>query len=55
MAEFFHMGGYAFYVWTSYAVAAIILIANMVSPMLRKKTILKTLNRKLRREQSSTS
>jgi len=52
MNEFFHMGGYAFYVWTSYAIAAIILIANMIAPVLHKKTLLQTLKRKLRREQS---
>lgn len=27
MAEFFHMGGYAAYVWTSYGLAAAVILA----------------------------
>lgn len=26
MAEFFHMGGYAFYVWLSYGLAALVVV-----------------------------
>ncbi len=52
MSEFFHMGGYAFFVWTSYGLAAIVLIANIILPMKRKKEILETLKRRLRRERS---
>ena len=52
MNEFFHMGGYAFFVWTSYGLASIILIANIVIPMQRKKEIMNTLKRRLRREQN---
>ena len=51
MNEFFHMGGYAFFVWTSYGLAAIILIANIIIPMQRKKEIMNNLKRRLRREQ----
>ena len=29
MSEFFHMGGYAFYVWTSYGLTLIVLLANV--------------------------
>jgi len=35
-SEFFAMGGYATYVWTSYGLMAVILILNVVLP-LRKK------------------
>ena len=52
MNEFFNMGGYAFFVWTSYGLAAILLIANIIQPMQRKKEILNNLKRRLRREQS---
>jgi len=31
--EFFHMGGYAFYVWTSYGIALLILLVNVVAPL----------------------
>ena len=30
LSEFLHMGGYAFYVWTSYAIATVVLVANLV-------------------------
>ncbi len=39
MAEFLHMGGYAFYVWTSYALGALVLAANIVAPALRRRRI----------------
>jgi heme exporter protein D len=52
MTEFFHMGGYAFFVWTSYGLATVILLANVILPMQRKKEIMNNLKRRLRREQS---
>ncbi len=39
MAEFFHMGGYAFFVWGSYAVGFIVLLANFVWPLLKKRKL----------------
>ena len=30
MSEFFAMGGYGFFVWTSYAITAIVLVANVI-------------------------
>lgn len=49
MSEFFHMGGYAFYVWMSYGLALIILVANLIIPFNQERTLLNTLARKLRR------
>jgi heme exporter protein D len=48
--EFLHMGGYAFYVWTSYGLAAAILIANLLVPMLNARRQRRELIGKLRRE-----
>ncbi len=48
MYEFFQMGGYAFYVWTSYGLALIILLANLIIPLNRKRTLLRNLARKLK-------
>lgn len=31
--EFFAMGGYGLYVWGSYALAAVILVLNVVAPL----------------------
>jgi heme exporter protein D len=39
--EFFAMGGYAFYVWTSYGLTLIVLLANIVIPILQRKQFLR--------------
>jgi len=39
MAEFFHMGGYAGYVWSSYAIAIIVLLINFVGPLREHKKL----------------
>jgi len=49
-SEFFHMGGYAFFVWTSYALALVIVIANIVSPMVQRKKIIARIKRAIKRE-----
>ena len=35
--EFFAMGGYAFYVWTSYGLTLFVLLANIIIPVLQRK------------------
>jgi len=49
MKEFFHMGGYGFYVWTSYGLALLVLLANLLSPILLKKKLLRELARREQR------
>ena len=49
MNEFFHMGGYGFYVWTSYGLALLVLLANVLSPILLKKKLLSQLARREQR------
>jgi heme exporter protein D len=49
MTEFFAMGGYAIYVWPSYALAFIVLVFNIVAPMQQRKKTLTDIARKLRR------
>jgi heme exporter protein D len=49
-AEFFHMGGYAFYVWTSYGLAAVVLITNVVVAVMGGRRLRQDLAGKLRRE-----
>jgi len=46
MQEFFHMGGYAFYVWTSYGLALVIFVANLLIPINYERTLLRTLARR---------
>ena len=37
MQEFFAMGGYAFYVWTSYGLTLLVLLANIIISVLQRK------------------
>ncbi len=50
MSEFLRMGGYAFYVWTSYGLAFVLMTALVVSPLIEKKRLIEGIRRKLRRE-----
>jgi heme exporter protein D len=38
-SEFFHMGGYAFYVWGSYLVSLVVIGAEVVAVIRRKKSL----------------
>ncbi|CAA9890631.1 Heme exporter protein D [Candidatus Methylobacter favarea] len=38
---FFAMGGYAFYVWTAYGIALLVLVANIVIPIVQRKQFLR--------------
>ena len=50
-SEFFAMGGYAFYVWTSYGITLFVIVLNIVMPMLHRKKVISRVKRALRREQ----
>lgn len=41
LMQFLHMGGFAFYVWSSYGLALIVLIANAVLPVLCRRRVLR--------------
>lgn len=49
LADFFAMGGYAFYVWTAYGVCFIVLLANLLLPIIRRKQFLRQLALKQKR------
>jgi heme exporter protein D len=49
-AEFFHMGGYAFFVWTSYGLTLIVIVANIVSPIMQRKKVILRIKRTIKRE-----
>jgi len=49
-SEFFHMGGYAFFVWTSYGLTLIVVIANIVSPIMQRKKVILRIKRAIKRE-----
>ncbi|MCH8846104.1 MAG: heme exporter protein CcmD [Proteobacteria bacterium] len=47
--EFFHMGGYGFYVWSSYGLTAIVLIFNVIQSLSLQRKTLRELKNRLRR------
>ena len=47
LGEFLHMGGYAFYVWSSYAIAALALALNLWLPVRRWRELRRRLRRTL--------
>ena len=50
MKEFLAMGGYGVYVWSSYALAFIVLVANLYAAMRRRRRAFALIRRRLRRE-----
>lgn len=50
LGEFFHMGGYAFYVWISYVLAAVVLLGNWLLPLLYARRQRRALANALRHE-----
>ncbi|MGZ5056097.1 MAG: heme exporter protein CcmD [Methylobacter sp.] len=50
MQEFFAMGGYAFYVWTSYGLTLIVLLANIIIPVAQRRQLLRSLSLKQKRQ-----
>jgi len=55
MSEFFNMGGYAFYVWLSYGLTAVVMIANVIIPKLREKQVKRDLIMKIERNAENAS
>ena len=48
VSEFFHMGGYATFVWTSYGIALVVLVLNWVLPYQQHKQNKRKLQRQFR-------
>ena len=48
--EFLYMDGYGFYIWTSYALALIVLAANLIAPMITRKRLFRELTGAIRRD-----
>ncbi len=47
MIEFFHMGGYAFFVWSSFALTFAVLAMNIWMAARRRKQAIRNLKRRL--------
>ena len=46
--EFIHMGGFAFYVWTSYAIFALVFAWNVFQPLYHQRRVRERLARRSR-------
>lgn len=51
VSEFFHMGGYALYVWSSYGLSVVVLGWVFLSPIFTRKSIIKELKIKFRQQE----
>ena len=52
MAEFLHMGGYAAFVWSSYAIALVVLLPGILLPLMQHKSTIQKLKGKMKRAQA---
>nr|VFK47161.1 MAG: heme exporter protein D [Candidatus Kentron sp. TC]VFK48278.1 MAG: heme exporter protein D [Candidatus Kentron sp. TC]VFK60730.1 MAG: heme exporter protein D [Candidatus Kentron sp. TC] len=53
MTEFFHMGGYAPYVWSAYGLAFVILLANLIQAVFCRRRIIKRIDTRDGRERTT--
>lgn len=51
MIDFWAMGGYAYYVWTAFAITLIALFGVVVSYLLTRKKLLQEIRKNMAREQ----
>ena len=54
LEEFFEMGGYAFNVWSVYAIFGVFVAVNTLLPIIRRGKIIKELKRRASFEKSET-
>jgi heme exporter protein D len=50
MQDFFYMGGYAFFVGSAYTVVLVVLTANFISPMRRRRRLLREISQQSSRK-----
>ncbi len=52
ISDFFAMGGHGFYVWLSYGLSFVLIAANFIMPVLKRKQLRRDMARLSRREQN---
>jgi heme exporter protein D len=52
IGDFFAMGGHGFYVWLSYGISFVLIAANFIMPVLKRKQLHRDMARLSRREQN---
>jgi heme exporter protein D len=50
MRDFLAMGGYAFYVWVSYAFFALVVVWNLIQPRIERRKLLQLHKARMQRE-----
>ena len=50
MTDFLSMGGYAGYVWGSYGLFCVVLVADALAPLLQRRHLFRDLRARFRRE-----
>ena len=46
ISDFFEMGGYAFYVWSSYGLTLVVMLLNFYLPWTKEKNLIRKLSRR---------
>ncbi|EXJ12189.1 MULTISPECIES: heme exporter protein CcmD [Nitrincola] len=54
-SEFLAMGGHGLYVWSSYALGLAVMLGCVLSPILTRKRLITEQQRRLRREEETSS
>ena len=52
MSDFFNMGGYAVFVWSSFGISFLVMLLNVIFPLLRRKQLLRDVRSYIKRNQS---
>ena len=52
MSEFFSMGGYAIFVWSSFGISLLVLLLNVILPAIRRKNLLRDVRSHIKRNRS---
>lgn len=52
MNEFFNMGGYAVFVWSSFGISFLVLLLNVVFPLMHRKQLLRDVRSYIKRNRT---
>lgn len=52
-ADFIHMGGHGFYVWSAYAVTFVVFTALLLQPVFKRRKVLKAIKMRKQFEEQS--
>jgi len=51
MNEFFNMGGYAIFVWSSFGISFLVLLLNVIFPLMHRKQLIRDVRGHIKRKQ----